>query len=74
MVSFQFLGDFRVSWGRFLEPFGHLFGHGCESENSVGAGTGGRFSRFMGSRDRSFLKALCERRFERFLLRGFGPI
>ena len=27
------LGDFRVSWGRFWEPFGHLFGHGCESEN-----------------------------------------
>ena len=73
-VLFEILVDFKVPWGRFFESFGHLFGHGCESEDSAGACTGARFSRFMGVRDRSFLRALCERRFERLLLRGFGPI
>ena len=73
-VLFEFLVDFRVSWGSVWEPFGHLFGHGCESENSAGACTGARFSRFMGGRVRSFLRALREPRFERPLLRGFVPI
>ena len=73
-VLFEFLVDFGVPWERFWELFGHLFGHGCESENSAGAYTGARFSRITGGRLRSFLKALRERRFERPLLKGSGPI
>ena len=47
-VLFEFLVDFTIPWERFGEPFGQLFGHGCESENSAGACTGARFSRFRG--------------------------
>ena len=46
--QFEFLVDFGVPWERFWVPFGHLFGHGCESENNAGAYTGARFSRFRG--------------------------
>ena len=47
-VFSQFFVDFKVPWGRFRKPFGHLFGHACESENNAGACMGARLSRFRG--------------------------